>query len=75
MKTLIIGVAIAGLVLYGLFQYIVYALTKNEQKYQKNAHKVTWTHEDMLAMAKKLSKNYTSCKLTFYMVDQLIYLI
>ena len=55
MKSLIIGAAITGLIVYGLFQFVIYLLTKNEQNYQKNAHKVTWTHEDMLAMAKKLS--------------------
>ena len=55
MKLLIISLAIVGLILYGLYQLLIFLLTKNEQNYQKHAHRVTWTHEDMVAMAKKLS--------------------
>lgn len=53
LNALLIGLAVTGLICYGLYQLLLYSLTQNELNYQKNAHKVTWTHEDMLAMGKK----------------------
>lgn len=53
MKFLLISLAITGLICYALYLWILHFLTKNEARYQREAHKVTWTHEDMVAIAKK----------------------